>query len=229
MALRFEELDWQPTPKGEIRLRRRYDLVARTEVYEVLLGEEFLMSSLFTVAERELATLALARLDGSELSVLVGGLGLGCTAHQALADRRVGAVTVIDAVAPVIDWHRRELLPDTAGLASDPRCRLVHDDFFRLIAGAPQERHHAILLDIDHTPGHVLHPSHTTFYTTAGLRQLQAHLVDGGVFALWSDDPPEPDFQAVLAEVFAETSATVVEFANPLTGGTSSNTVYLAN
>ena len=97
MALRFEELDWQPTPKGEIRLRRRYDLVARTEVYEVLLGEEFLMSSLFTVAERELATLALARLDGSELSVLVGGLGLGCTAHQALADRRVGAVTVIDA------------------------------------------------------------------------------------------------------------------------------------
>lgn len=228
MAARFEELDWQPTPKGEISLRRRYDLVAQTEVYEVLLGDEFLMSSLFTVAERELAALALARLEGSDLQVLVGGLGLGCTAHQALADPRVGAVTVIDAVAPVIDWHRRELLPDTSGLAVDPRCQLVHGDFFQVVAAEPEGRYNAILLDIDHTPRHVLHPSHAEFYTAAGLRQLARHLVDGGVFALWSDDPPDPDFEAVLGEVFDETSATVVEFANPLTRGTSSNTIYLA-
>jgi hypothetical protein len=50
----------------------------------------------------------------------------------------------------------------------------------------------------------------------------------GGVFALWSDDPPDPDFEAVLAEVFDQSEASVVRFPNPLTGGHSTNTVYVA-
>src|SRR5690625_7781782 len=83
------------------------------------------MSSLFTVAERALATLALAALDRGDLHVLVGGLGLGYTAHTALADPRVADLTVMDAAEPVLDWHRRGLLPEVAGLATDPRCRLV--------------------------------------------------------------------------------------------------------
>lgn len=77
MGARFEELDWQQTPLGEIILRRRYDLTARVEVYEVRLGDEYLMSSLFTTSERALATRALATLDRPDLRVLVGGLGLG--------------------------------------------------------------------------------------------------------------------------------------------------------
>ncbi len=61
MNLRFEELDWQPTPLGEFTLRRRHDLTVDQDVYEVKLGEEFLMSSLFTVAEIELARLGPGR------------------------------------------------------------------------------------------------------------------------------------------------------------------------
>jgi hypothetical protein len=48
------------------------------------------------------------------------------------------------------------------------------------------------------------------------------------VFALWSDDPPDAGFEAALAEVFATTASHVVRFANPITGGESSNTVYVA-
>jgi hypothetical protein len=48
------------------------------------------------------------------------------------------------------------------------------------------------------------------------------------VFALWSDDPPDEAFLADLASVFPTTHAHVVEFPNPLTGGTSTNTVYVA-
>ncbi|WP_277212280.1 spermidine synthase [Isoptericola croceus] len=229
MPLRFEELDFQPTPMGEISLRRRYDPAAKVDVYEVRLGDEYLMSSLFTVAERELATLALARLEGgTALRVLVGGLGLGYTALAALADPRVTDLTVVEYSGPVLDWHRRELLPDAAGLATDPRCRLVQDDFFRLARDEPQARYDAILLDIDHSPRHVLHPSHAAFYDAAGLRAMSAHLTDDGVFALWSDDPPDAAFEAELARVFAEHSAHPVDFANPITGGESSNTVYLA-
>ncbi len=74
MAVRFEEIDWQDTPRGEISLRRRVDPTLGVNVYEVKLGEEFLMSSLFTVAEIELARIGLAQVTGDRIDVLVGGL-----------------------------------------------------------------------------------------------------------------------------------------------------------
>lgn len=234
MPSRFEELDWQQTPIGEISLRRRVEPTLGVEVYEVKLGEEFLMSSLFTVAEEELARLGLAQPTVDRIDVLVGGLGLGYTAAAALADPRVSELIVIDTVAPVIDWHRRELLPETVGLAADSRVHLVEDDFFHVIAqtgpvaaGAPAQ-FDVILLDIDHSPDHVLHPSHASFYRTDGLTHLLDHMSSDGVFALWSDDPPDESFMTRLAEVFPAVAAHVVEFPNPLTRGTSANTVYVA-
>lgn len=239
MSARFEELDWRETPMGEISLRRRLDPALGIEVYEAKLGDEFLMSSLFTAAEVELARLGLAAHTGTAhtgtgLDVVVGGLGLGYTARTVLDDPAVRSLVVVEALDEVIGWHRRELLPDTAGLASDRRAVLRHGDFFALSdgtgfdPGSPGCRFDAVLLDIDHTPRHVLHPSHAAFYTPSGLDRLARHLRPGGVFALWSDDPPDEEFTATLAEVFARTEAHVVTFPNPLTGGHSANTVYVA-
>ena len=234
MGRHFEELDWQNTEMGEISLRRRLDRTVQVDVYEVKLGDEFLMSSLFPVAEIELARLGLAACDGDELDVVVGGLGLGYTAVTALEEPRVGSLVVVEALAPVIGWHEKRLLPDAAPLSTDPRTRIVQGDFFAL-AGAgdgfgPREPRlvHAVLLDIDHSPRHVLHPGHAAFYTSEGLVALRAHLHPGGVFALWSDDPPDEDFMAVARTVFDSVEPHVVTFANPLTRGTSSNTVYVA-
>lgn len=234
MPSRFEELDWQRTPIGDISLRRRIEPTLGVDVYEVKLGDEFLMSSLFTVAEEELARLGLAQSTADHIDVLVGGLGLGYTAVAALADPRVSKLIVVDAVAPVIDWHRRELLPDAVGLAADSRVQLIEGDFFQAIAQssplaqeAPMQ-FGAILLDIDHSPEHVLHPSHADFYETDGLKRLLNWMTPDGIFALWSDDPPDDGFTTRLAEVFTTVAAHVVEFPNPLTRGTSANTVYIA-
>jgi spermidine synthase len=236
VSLRFEELAWSATPMGEISLRRRLDPALKTDVFEVKLGDEFLMSSLFTVAEIELARLGLARLIGDGLDVLVGGLGLGYTARTALEDPRVRSLTVVEALDEVISWHRRELLPFASALTSDRRSTIVQGDFFALVDAAagldpanPGRRFHAVLLDIDHTPRHVLHPSHAAFYGVAGLRRLRHQLHPGGVFALWSNDPPDADFEAVLAEAFATAEAHVVRFPNPLQGRDSTNTVYVAS
>jgi spermidine synthase len=221
---------------GVISLRRRIEPSLNVDVYEVKLGDEFLMSSLFTAAEIALARLGLTQVVDTELDVVVGGLGLGYTAQTALDDPRIRSLIVVEALGEVIGWHQRALLPDTAELASDPRVRLQRGDFFAMVDGSvgfdpesPGRRFHAVLLDIDHTPRHVLHPSHSAFYTRAGLGRLVEHLHPGGVFALWSDDPPDPDFEAVLGEVFDRSEATVVRFPNPLTGGHSTNTVYVGS
>src|SRR5215218_1157131 len=127
MSAHFEELGWQQTAMGEISLRRRFEPTARVDVYEVKLGDEYLMSSLFTVAEVELARLGLAAVAsadaGSELDVVVGGLGLGYTARAVLDDPRVRSLHVVEAADAVISWHERGLLPLAADLTSDPRTR----------------------------------------------------------------------------------------------------------
>ena len=234
MSRRFEELDGRATPIGDISLRRRVEPTLKIDVYEVRLGDEYLMSSLFTVAEEELARLGLAAVAHDDLDVVVGGLGLGCTAAAALGDPRVRSLHVVEALDAVIDWHERSLLPLSATLLSDPRCAFVQGDFFAAVAGdagfgptVPRPVD-AVLLDIDHTPRHVLHPSHAAFYAPAGLARLAGLLRSGGVFALWSDDPPDEPFLDVLRQVFRCPAAHVVSFANPLTGGKSTNTVYVA-
>ncbi len=236
MPAHFEELAWSETPIGAISLRRRREPAVGLDVYEVKLGDEFLMSSLFTVAEVELARLGLAAVSGTDLDVVVGGLGLGYTARAVLDDPRVRSLVVVEAISEVIDWHQRDLLPDTAGLAADPRVRLAQGDFFATVASgsdvdpnAPGQKFNAVLVDIDHTPRHVLHPSHAAFYTAEGLRRLARYLHPGGVFALWSDDPPDDGFRSELAAAFAASTAHVVTFPNPITDGVSSNTVYVAS
>ena len=233
----FAELDYRQTPLGELTLRRRrVPELDGLEVFEVKLGDAFLMSSLFHEVEVALADLGLAALKAPDLDVVVGGLGLGYTAAAALKNPSVRSLLIVEALDAVIEWHQRGLVPLGQKLTSDPRCRLIPGDFFALAAGSgrgfdpenPGRLFHAVLLDIDHSPKNLLHPRHGAFYEADGLRRLAAQLHPGGVFALWSDDPPDDDFTAALNAVFIETSARVVRFPNPLLERDSASTVYVA-
>ena len=45
---------------------------------------------------------------------------------------------------------------------------------------------------------------------------------------MWSDEPPEAEFQNLLASVFATARSEVVTFPNPLLDRDSASTVYIA-
>jgi spermidine synthase len=234
MSVYFEELDFRPTPIGVLSLRRRRSLTTGADIYEIKLGDEFLMSSQFTVAEIELARLGLAALQQTDLDVVVGGLGLGYTAQAVLENPGVRSLIVVDALAEVIEWHEQGLLPLGKQLTDDPRCRLVHGDFFAMSHSAdgfdsrtPGRRFDAVLVDIDHSPRNLLHPRHAALYTPEGLARLAAHLNAGGVFALWSNDPPDDAFNAELAGAFASSVAHVVTFDDAYGERGASNTVYV--
>ncbi|WP_221032168.1 hypothetical protein [Actomonas aquatica] len=236
MSANFEELDYQPTPLGPVSLRRQVlKMFDNREIHEVKLGNDYLMSSLFTKVEEELAHLSLAEVKAPQADVVVGGLGLGYTAWSALQHDHVASLIVVDYLAPVIDWHQRGLAPLGPKLTGDPRCRFVHGDFFALSAAdgggydpaQPDRRFHAILLDIDHSPDHLLHERHAAFYSEAGLRDFARLLHPGGIFGLWSDDPPEAQFLANLRAVFATVESYVVAFPNPFLHRDSHSTVYV--
>lgn len=235
MSLSFEELDFRPTPMGLLTLRRRRRPNSDIDIYEIKLGDEFLMSSQFTAAEIELARLGLAALHRGDLDVVVGGLGLGYTARAVLENVGVRSLIVVDALAEVIEWHAQGLLPLGKELTGDPRCRLVHGDFFALsdsAAGfdidAPARLFDAVLVDIDHSPRKLLHPRHAALYEPEGLARLAGHLRPGGVFALWSNDPPDDAFAHDLAGSFATARTHVVSFDNLQGDHDASNTVYVA-
>ncbi|MBT5915498.1 MAG: spermidine synthase [Opitutae bacterium] len=233
----FEELDFNSTPIGDLVLRRRrIPKLGDIDVYEVKLGDDFLMSSLFHEAEHQLAKLGLDLMERDDLDVVVGGLGLGYTAVAALEDPRVSSLVVIEYLAPVIEWHQSGLVPLGETLALDDRCRLIHGDFFALSRNIEksfdpmnaEKKHDAILLDIDHTPTNVLHQTNSHFYTEEGLSELAKHLKPGGIFALWADGEPETFFTDRLGKIWGWADAHTIEFGNPITEDISKGTVYLA-
>lgn len=239
----FAILDSQSTPIGEVTLRRRTMMTLdNLEIHEIMLGTEFLMSSLFTVVEEALSTLGIAATEKAfpeidQLKVVVGGLGLGYTAKVGLDHVSVSELIVVDYLQPVIDWHKAGLVPLGRGLTDDARCSFEHGDFFKRAVKAEglgfdstdlEKKFHAILLDIDHSPAHLLNEQHASFYEEEGLRKMTEQIYPGGIFALWSDDPPEEKFMNDLNKVFASVETHIVPFNNPILGRDSESTVYVA-
>ena len=235
MRKSFEELDYRPTPIGALSLRRRIEPKTRREVYEIKLGEEFLMSSMFTASEEALANLALAQLgeenpENQNLQIVVGGLGLGFTARSVLQHKNVGSLVVVDALEAVIDWHQSGVLPLGLELTSDPRCEFVQADFFAVATSENGfgKKLDGILVDIDHSPDFHLNEANADFYHHDGLSKMARHLEPGGIFALWSDALPDEAFCQRLGGVFNKAWVEPVTFFNPLMERDFTQSVYLA-
>ena len=236
MSVLFKEIDSQVSALGRISLRRRrMPAFGDRDIYEVKLGDEFLMSSMFVVAEEALSTLGLAAVQGDDLSVVVGGLGLGYTAVTALEDKRISELLVVDALETVIEWHKDELVPLGKILNADKRNSYVLGSFFDLATdpsvgfdqGNEGKKFDAILLDIDHSPTEFLNSDNASFYTTENLALMAEQLKSKGVFSMWSQNLPEESFEDLLKTVFESVESHVVSFYNPLQDIESTNSVYV--
>jgi len=208
----LEILAYEDTPLGPLCLRRR-ELLSDpgTVVTEVTLNHQFLMSSLHNDSERALARFALEMHGGSELSVLVGGLGLGYTVQAALASERVAKVEAVELLSPVIDWLEADMIPLSAELKADDRFSTVKGDVYARLMGPPEERFDLILIDVDHAPDDRLDEANGLFYTQGGLRRASRHLAPGGVLGVWSYAESSP-FSRALHRVFDEVRVEGVTF-----------------
>ncbi len=215
-----EFLAHEETAIGTLILRRR-ELLSKpgTQVTEITLDHELLMSSYISFSERALARIALEMHPGDDLRLLVGGLGLGYTAWQALQSPRIARAEVVEFVPAVIRWMQEGLLPLSAEILAEPRIQLVAGDVFQRLALPPEEGqpgYDLILIDVDHSPDERL-DSHGAgaFYTTEGLRLAEKHLARNGVLGVWSYAESSP-FSDSLREIFPEVRIEEISFVNDL-------------
>jgi spermidine synthase len=223
-----EFLAAEETPIGTIALRRR-ELLSQpgTVVTEITLDHEFLMSSYNTMSERALAHSAIEMHGGSDLDVLVGGLGLGYTAHSALASRHVSRVEVVEFLSPVIEWVAEGLVPLSTELEADPRLVVRQGDVYAGLAESPKRRFDVIIIDVDHSPDERLGEANGSFYTDAGLQLAKRHLEIGGVLGVWSYAEHTP-FADALRRVFSEVRVELVRFYNHIVEEDESNWLFFA-
>jgi len=212
----LEILAYEDTKLGTLCLRRR-ELLATpgAMVTEITLDGEFLMSSRHTASEEALGRIALELHSGHDLSVLVGGLGLGYTAHAALASPRVARVEAVELLPQVIDWLEEGLVPLSDALRADPRFGAVRGDIYARLAATPVHPFDLVLIDVDHSPDERLGDADDSFYTEEGLARARRHLAPGGVLGVWSYAESSP-FSRALENVFEEVRVEAVTWFNDL-------------
>ncbi|WP_339629501.1 hypothetical protein [Gimesia maris] len=212
----FEILAYEPTELGILCLRRRELLCEPgTIVTEVTLNHEFLMSSYLTASEKALSETALQMHSGSDLHVLVGGLGLGYTAWTALESDRVSQCDVIEFLPQVIHWLEQGLIPLADKLNADHRLNVTQSDVYQRLASPPKQKHDLILIDVDHSPDDNLDEANRRFYTVDGLQHAKLHLEAEGLLGVWSY-AESSQFADALHEVFREVRIEPVTVFNNL-------------
>lgn len=228
MPSSLEILSYEDTPLGPLCLRRR-EMLSRpgTLVTEVTLNHEFLMSSYNTDSERDIATHAARIHGGNELTALVGGLGLGYTAHELLKQSNVASVEVIEFLPQVIQWLRDGLIPLSPELNASSDLTVTDGDVYRQLLGEPAQQFDLIVIDVDHSPDDQLAQEDHQFYTAQGLTQAKRHLRDRGVLAVWSY-AQSSGFSEALRETFGEVQVEPVQTYNEMVDHEQTDWLFFA-
>ncbi len=186
------------------------------QVFELRLGEIFLMSSEDGASERRLAEECLAALPSSErLAVLIGGLGLGLTLRATLEDPRVGAAHVVEIEPEIVRWNHGALVEVNGGALADPRVTVEVGDVRDALEGPPR-RYDVVLLDVDNGPNAVTRVDNAPLYDRRSLTAIRRALRRPGVLGVWAERHA-PEFAADLDAVFDEAWQVAVDSATTAT------------
>jgi spermidine synthase len=184
---------------GELSLRRRMPADPGDEaVYELIVNGIFVMDTAETSSERMLAEAILGRLAAPR-RILLGGLGLGVTLAQLLADARVGRVDVVEIEPLLVRWLQSGLVPKMDGVLADRRVHVTLADIRDALRVVGPNTYDGVVLDVDNGPDFLMRAANAVVYQTASMRDAARALAPGGVLAVWS-----AAHSAALATTMAE-------------------------
>jgi spermidine synthase len=200
--MEYVEIARAESPRGEVVLRERRDENTPT-VLELRVNGVFVMDTLETTTERALARAALA-LSDRPARVLVGGLGLGFTLHEVLADARVESCTVVEIEQSVADWMRDGTIGHGPKFLADDRVTVVVADVAVALAEAGEAAYDLVLLDVDNGPGYLVHDANEALYQQPFLEVARRATRD--LLVIWSA-AEAPQLEAAMHTVFGNVTA----------------------
>ena len=174
--------------RGEVVLLARRDPEAQAGapvVLELRVNGVFVMDTLETTSETALARAALELVEAPS-RVLVGGLGLGFTAHEVLADPRVGHVVVAEIEEALVGWFRDGTVPHGPAFLADRRVTVAVGDVRQVVEEAAPASLDLVLLDVDNGPDFLVFEANAALYESTFLERVWVVLRPGGALAVWS-------------------------------------------
>lgn len=202
--MEYVEIARAESERGELVLRERREPHAPT-MLELRVNGVFVMDTLEVGTERALANAALALVE-QPARVVVGGLGLGFTMHEVLADSRVERCAVVEIEQALVDWMRDGVVPHGPTLLADDRVAVVVADIAVALSEAAPSSYDLVLLDVDNGPGYLVHDSNEALYRAPFLATARRVLRPGGALAVWSA-AEAVELAQTLREVFTEVEA----------------------
>ena len=197
--IQYFEVARAETERGELVLRERRPTDGPTSL-ELRANGVFVMDTVEVSSEREMARAALALVPAPR-AVLVGGLGLGYTMHEVLADSRVQQCTVVEIEQALVDWMRDGTIPHGQMLLADSRANVVVADVSLALAEAREASYDLVLLDVDNGPSHLVHDGNAALYDVPFLALTRRIVRPGGALAVWSAEA-SPDLEEKLRRVY---------------------------
>ncbi len=212
--------------RGEVVLRERHAVDSPGEggVLELRVNGAFVMDTLETTSERQLARAALAEVKDPR-AVVVAGLGLGYTAHEVLTDPRVERVVVVEVEDALVRWMRDGTVPHGPSYLADERLSVVVADIRQAVEEARPSTYDLVILDVDNGPGQLVHEDNAVVYGADFLRRLADILRPGGAVVVWSAAESQ-ELADELTAVFG--AATPIPFDVRLQGRDEQYWLYLA-
>jgi spermidine synthase len=138
--------------------------------------------------------------------VVVGGLGLGFTMHEVLADSRVERCVVVEIEQALVDWMRDGTVPHGPAYLADERVTVVVADIAVALAEAAPASYDLILLDVDNGPGYLVHDANEALYQAPFLDTARRALRPGGALVVWSA-AEAPELEQTMRDVLGAAEA----------------------
>jgi spermidine synthase len=226
-GVEYNEVARAESPRGEVVLRERRDADAGPSspvVLELRVNGVFVMDTFETSSEKGLANAALKQVEAPR-NVVIGGLGLGFTMHEVLADKRVEKLVVVEIEDAIVQWMRDGTVPHGPAYLADERVTVMTADIRVAMAEASPAAYDLVLLDVDNGPGFLVYDDNEAVYQREFLEQVEQCLRPGGALVIWSA-AESPMLQAELEKVFGK--AVAVPFDVTLQSRDEHYWIYLA-
>ena len=198
----YVEVARAETERGELVLRERRPVDGGPTSLELRANGVFVMDTVEVSTERAMARAALAVVQQPR-AVLVGGLGLGYTMHEVLAESSVERCTVVEIEPALVDWLRSGLVPHGPALLADERVTVVVADVVAALAEGRDASYDLVLLDVDNGPGYLVHAANAALYKAPALTDARRILRPGGALVVWSN-AGAPALKEALRSVFGD-------------------------